>query len=114
MRLWSLMQSCRWVAILPMLLLSSAYAQSEQILYDLRCENLVDPLSVDTHTPRLSWKTDYADKGNHQSAYQILAATDPTLLKEGDADLWNSEKTTSSESVLVGYKGKLTPDNRLV
>ena len=108
------MQSCRWVAILPMLLLSSAYAQSEQILYDLRCENLVDPLSVDTHTPRLSWKTDYADKGNHQSAYQILAATDLTLLKEGDADLWNSEKTTSSESVLVGYKGKLTPDNRLV
>lgn len=114
MKLSSFIQSVLGVAICSVLLLSPAYAQSPAVLYDLRCENLVDPLSIDTDTPRLSWKTNYTDKGNHQFAYQILAATDPNLLTEESADLWNSGKTKSSKSVLVDYRGKLNSDDYLV
>lgn len=114
MKLSSFIQSVLGVAICSVLLLSPAYAQSPAVLYDLRCENLADPLSIDTDTPRLSWKTNYTDKGNHQFAYQILAATDPNLLTEESADLWNSGKTKSSKSVLVDYRGKLNSDDYLV
>ena len=46
---------------------------------------------------------DYDEK---QSAYEILVATSESKLKSGAADLWDSCKTSSSESILVPYAGK--------
>lgn len=72
MKLSSFIQSVLGVAICSVLLLSPAYAQSPAVLYDLRCENLVDPLSIDTDTPRLSWKTNYTDKEITNSPIKFL------------------------------------------
>lgn len=75
-------------------------------VYDLRCENLQNPLSIGHTTPHLSWKLKADKNGEKQTAYQILVATDPLLLEEGKADLWDSGKTVSSESVMIKYAGK--------
>ena len=73
---------------------------------DLRCEDLINPLGIDVAKPRLSWRMESDDNGAAQTAYQILCATDPKLLKEGKADLWDSGKVKSDASRLVKYDGK--------
>lgn len=75
-------------------------------IYDLRCENLTEPLGTGTDAPRLSWKINSAKNGTKQTAWQLLVASDPGLLDEDNADLWNSGKVISPESVLVPYNGK--------
>ena len=75
-------------------------------IYDLRCENLINPLGIDTSTPRFSWKLSSEQNGTRQKAYQILVATDSLMLVEGTADLWNSGKIKSPFSVMIPYKGK--------
>ena len=75
-------------------------------VYDLYCENLKAPLSIDTTDPHFSWKLSSDRNGTKQTAYRILVATDSLLLEEGKADLWNSGKIKSSASVMVPYKGK--------
>ena len=75
-------------------------------LTDIRCENLSNPLGIATTTPGLSWKILSDRKGASQKGYQILASSDSMLLNEHEAELWNSGKTVSDESVLVRWKGK--------
>jgi alpha-L-rhamnosidase len=79
---------------------------NQPALCDLTCENLRDPLGIDTFTPRFSWKISSQKNGTEQKAFQILVASDPSLLQEGKADFWDSGKIESSESVLVPYQGK--------
>ena len=75
-------------------------------VYDLRCENLTDPLGIDTTSPRFSWKLSSDLNGATQKAYKILVATDSLLLERGKADLWDSGKVRSTHSIMVPYKGK--------
>jgi len=75
-------------------------------VYDLRCENLTDPLGIGTITPRLSWKIRTGKNGTSQKACQIIVASDSSLLDEMNADLWNSDKILSSSGILVPYAGK--------
>jgi len=73
---------------------------------ELRCESLVNPLGIDVTTPRLSWVLKSDTRGEKQTAYQILVASDEARLSEGKADLWDSGKVFSDASVLVSYAGK--------
>jgi len=73
---------------------------------DLRCEDLVDPLGIDIIKPRLSWRMLSNKNGAAQSAYHVLAATSPELLKVGSADLWDSGKVSTGQSQHIVYAGK--------
>ncbi|MDR1582288.1 MAG: glycoside hydrolase family 78 protein [Prevotellaceae bacterium] len=73
--------------------------------YDIRCENLTNPLGIATDAPRFSWKVRSLVNDDYQTAYRIMAASSLSLLEEGKADLWDSGKTESQESVLVSYSG---------
>lgn len=72
----------------------------------LRCEMLEAPLGVESAQPRLSWTLAGTGRGVRQAAYQILVATTPELLRAGDADLWDSGRVVSDQSLLVDYGGK--------
>jgi alpha-L-rhamnosidase len=72
----------------------------------LRCESRVNPLGLDVATPRLSWQTKSDNRAFTQSAYQILVARSEAALKAGQADLWDSGKVASDQSVLVPYAGR--------
>lgn len=87
-------------------LLNGCVQSSKQAVYDLRCENLQNPLSIDNTTPRLSWKLKAGQNGEKQTAFQVLVATKPSLLEAGKADLWDSGKNLSDASVMVTYAGK--------
>lgn len=52
-------------------------------------------------------------RGQCQSGYRILVATVPGLLKEGQADVWDSATVKSDQSVLVGWDSqKIRPRTR--
>jgi len=73
---------------------------------ELRCEHLQNPQGIDAAAPRLSWMLHSSERDVKQSAYQILVASSEEKLKAGAADLWDSGKIISDESVLVPYAGK--------
>jgi alpha-L-rhamnosidase len=71
----------------------------------MECEHRVNPLNIDTPTPRLTW-TFTVDPNAHaqrQTAYQIQVSSQSNM---AEADLWDSGKVKSSETVLIPYGGK--------
>lgn len=48
----------------------------------------------------------FPQEGISQSAYRIVVASSPFLLREGKADLWDSGKMNSSASLQIPYTGK--------
>ena len=82
----------------------------------LRCEWLVNPEGIGTREPRLSWivTAPDTDRGQRQTAFHIVAASEPTLLEPGKADLWDSGRVASSETLGIEYAGKpLTSGSRV-
>jgi hypothetical protein len=72
----------------------------------LACELLVDPLGIDVAQPRLSWLLHSDERGQAQTAYQVLVTSSRDLLARNHADLWNSGRTSSDATVDVRYSGK--------
>ena len=71
----------------------------------LTCEYRTNPLGIDVHQPRLSWKMQSDQRGAHQTAYQILVAPSDTDLERGVGLLWDSGKIESDQSIQVPYHG---------
>jgi alpha-L-rhamnosidase len=65
----------------------------------------VNPLGIDQTTPHLSWQSDSSQRNWKQSSYEILVASTPQLLSAGKADVWDSGKKESDESVNIAYAG---------
>jgi alpha-L-rhamnosidase len=72
----------------------------------LRCEYADNPLGIDVAQPRLYWMLDSKERGQHQTAYQILAASSPALLATDTGDLWDTGKVVSDETIHIRYAGK--------
>jgi alpha-L-rhamnosidase len=74
----------------------------------LQCEYQTDPVGMDILQPRFSWQMEDAahTRGQMQTAYHLLVATQLSKLTETDADMWNSGKKMSEQSLLIPYQGK--------
>lgn len=68
-------------------------------------EGFKNPLGFYDTNPTFSWKLPVSENIKSQSAYQIVAASNPDLLPD-NADLWDSKKQELEQSVWVKYKGK--------
>lgn len=64
----------------------------------LATERLVNPESIETLTPRFSWKLSSDQRNVIQVAYEVV-------VMQGDKVIWNSGKINSSSSVLNPYEG---------
>jgi len=72
----------------------------------LMCEWQREPVGLVEAKPRLSWMVESSDRGDMQTAWQVLAATEAELLGPGRADLWDSGRVASSETLGVPYAGQ--------
>jgi hypothetical protein len=68
--------------------------------YGLECEARRNPAGIDSPRPRLSWKLNSDERGQLQTAYQIVAGSAP-----GAADWWDSGRVASSETAWIAYGG---------
>lgn len=75
---------------------------------NLKCEYAVNPIGIDAVRPRLFWQMDDSRRGARQTAYQVIAGSEP-----GEADLWDSGRVESSECTQIEYSGaRLTSRQR--
>ncbi len=77
--------------------------------FDLRVEYLVNPLGVDTPKPRFFWKNDHPQRGQKQTAFQLIVSSSPSAER---GDLWDSGKVNSESSIQIVYQGKPLESNR--
>lgn len=78
-------------------------ASGSQAPTGLRCEYLENPMGVDVRQPRFFWVLEHTERGQAQSAYQVLVASDPALAA---GDIWDSGKVASARSTQVVFAGK--------
>ncbi len=72
---------------------------------ELRVDGLKTPLGIDDPAPRFSWQLNDSARRARQTAYEVLVASRPTLLRKGKADVWDSGRIDSGESLNVRYGG---------
>ena len=73
---------------------------------NLRCEYLTNPLGIDVAQPRFAWVLGHSERGEIQSAYQVLVATTEESLSRNRGDAWDSGQVASDNSIQVAYGGK--------
>ncbi|MEP6676739.1 MAG: family 78 glycoside hydrolase catalytic domain [Ferruginibacter sp.] len=73
---------------------------------NLRCEMLSDPEGIDVSQPRFSWQLQSDQRNVTQVSYQLMISSTEEKLKANNADVWNSGKINSDQSLLVSYSGK--------
>lgn len=76
------------------------------LITNLVCEYRSNPLGIDVTAPRLGWQMQSDRRGVRQTAYRILAANDPQRLPEGKADLRDSGKVETDQSIHILYAGQ--------
>ncbi|HXG68532.1 MAG TPA: family 78 glycoside hydrolase catalytic domain, partial [Blastocatellia bacterium] len=98
------------IALILTLILSPLAAKESPAnviaIAQLKCEYAVNPLGIDAPQPRLSWILQSNRRGAMQTAYQILVASRPELLKSDRGDLWDTGKVASDQSIHIAYAGQ--------
>lgn len=84
------------------------HAATATLPVDLRCGFRENPVGMDVKDPVLSWtiQTNPEAREVKQSAYQVLVASTPELLRQDKGDLWNSGKVRSDKMGQIRYVGK--------
>ena len=98
----------KYLSIMAVALLCCASANGQLRVSDLRVEHMENPTVVDLQTtPRFSWinLAKPNERGQRQTAYQIVVASSAQNLKKKKYDVWDSGKQMSEESNLVSYGG---------
>ncbi|MET8245081.1 family 78 glycoside hydrolase catalytic domain [Streptomyces sp. NPDC005202] len=92
---------------------ADAPASDRTCVEGLTVEHRTNPLGVDAARPRFGWRMASSARGRRQSAYRILVATSAGRLHGGRADVWDSGRVASADSVAVRHAGRaLTPSTR--
>ena len=78
----------------------------------LQCEYRENPINLDMAHPRFSWIMKSEQRGQKQTAYQILIASSKSKRYQNIGDLWNSGKVESSNSIHISYKGASLTSNQ--
>ena len=76
------------------------------LISSLRVDDAENPAGIDNPQPRLSWVLESSERNQGQTGRRVLVATAASLLEPGKADLWDSGRVESGDSVHVVYGGK--------
>ena len=58
----------------------------QNLIQQLKCEYVENPIGIERLTPRLSWIFTSPNQGSRQKAYQILVASHPSILDNDRGD----------------------------
>lgn len=95
-----------FISLLLFASLTTFPQHSSPAISQLKCEQLTDPLAIESQHPVLSWQLDMSYKGKSQKAYRIIVASSIAFLQQNKGDYWDSQKVNSSNSTKVKYQGK--------
>jgi len=72
---------------------------------NLKTEMKVNPIGIDTASPRFMWQLQSDASDVKQTAYQIVVAGSEDRLNDDVSHIWNSGKVSSDISVFIPYEG---------
>lgn len=72
----------------------------------LTCQYAAEQVIINDMSPHFGWQLTSKQKGDKQTAFQLLVASEPEILKEGLSDYWDSNKILTSQSQHIAYAGK--------
>ncbi len=108
-----------WVASwLALLFLTAGPFSHNALAFDgnapghLQCESMPEPLGIDIAHPRLSWQLQDSRRGARQTAYEVRVASSAESLAQDHADVWDSGRVDSDQSVNVPYGGPAVASRR--
>jgi alpha-L-rhamnosidase len=84
---------------------SRAPAASPLRVAAITADRATGPVGIDVARPRLGWRLASTARGQAQTAYQVQVATTRGRASAGHADVWDSGKVASADSVDVPYAG---------
>ena len=79
---------------------------AETRVENLRCEGIENPQGIDAAKPQLSWMLQSDERGQKQTACQILVASSAEKLAQNKGDLWDSGRVGTDQSARLPYAGK--------
>src|SRR5512136_1612358 len=82
---------------------AAAETTGPQAPVGLRVEYLENPTGVDVKLPRFFWVLEHAERGQSQSACQIIVSTDPGAAA---GDIWDTGRVASTKTTQVVFAGK--------
>lgn len=71
----------------------------------LTTERQADPIGIDAVHPRLGWVLASGVHGEAQTAYEVAVSSSADKAAQGTADVWDSGKVSTGQSVDVAYDG---------
>jgi alpha-L-rhamnosidase len=89
--------------VAPPMIAATVSAPSKPIA--LKCDSLVEPLGIDSPKPLFSWQLQDKGWGAKQSAYQILVSSRPATSGQLKANIWDSGRIASEQSIDLAYGG---------
>jgi len=81
-------------------------AQGKPNFWQLTVEQRVEPLGIDVVKPRFGWNIQSKERGYKQAAWQVQVASTLSLLKQGKADVWDSQKSSGDKQNFIEFQGK--------
>lgn len=79
---------------------------SLQAPFNLKVEYLKEEVIVDHPRPKFFWQVKGNQRGDRQTAYQIILSSEPELVEREIGDLWDSGRVESSLSSRIPYDGE--------
>ena len=92
--------------LMVFLLVNTGCSKVELRFNKLLVEYAENPINIDIPNPRFSWIIASAGRNQTQQAFRLFVASSGKLLSEKDADLWDSGKISSSETLQHEYGGR--------
>ena len=86
--------------------LTACICTAQTIVQNQVCENLSNPIGLDTRLPRFSWKLVSDRRNLMQRAYEIRVSKQQATLLKGAALIWATGKVISDSSVHITYGGQ--------
>lgn len=103
-----------FIILLSLVSLTMTAAKKKQplqiLVTDLRTERLVNPMSIDTPSPRLGWRIETNINNVKQTSYHLIVSSTPEKAQALDGDLWDCS-VSSDQSQWVIYQGKMLRSN---
>ncbi len=97
--------SCWLLVILALFLLQTVPVLAVNAVVNLRCENRINPLGIDTLQPRFSWNLESDERNDRQTAFRIIVSSSEQKLAREEGDVWDSQKIASDQSSQIVYDG---------
>lgn len=72
---------------------------------ELRCQSANNPVGISMEHPVFSWISESSERGQKQTAYQIIVADNNEDISKNRGNIWDSGKVDSGLSNAVSYQG---------